>query len=1308
MLNFKSSQRKCFGLMLAAGIWLWSNPCFGATFQQSGNTLIMSNGNVRLEYNLTAGTTDFFWKNSRKITGFYSGVTLSTGYIRGIDYSGRSFQINGSTQAVVTATGVGLPTMKQFLTLTESNSFLTRLVVEGTSLSANWIAPVVVDSVGGVDLGVANDNRALCVPFDNDHFVRYDAKPINNTAISYEVAAFYDNTTRNGLVVGSLEHDVWKTGVYFSGANNKLNQMNVYGGAPCPWDVSPHGSITGSSLSSPTMFVGFHDDWRTGMEDYATANLQFAPKLAWTNGIPFGWNSWGVLQTEIRFTNAVAVSEFFRTNLTPNSFANDGTVYINLDAWWNDNFSNAELQSFVNLCHSNGQKAGIYFGPFVWFGSTNDAWWWSVEGTGNVYQYEDILLRDDTGNYQSNDGGWAVDPTHPGTRLRINYWMNMFTNFGFDLVKMDFLGHGALEGQHFDSAIKTGVQAYSQGMQYIRNRNNDRMFLSASIAPLFPYQFAHGRRIACDAHDSRIGNTEYTLNSVSYGWWLDRLYTANDPDLLVFGNGSTGNEAQSRLISGAVTGMMLNGDDLSISAGRNAAATYLSNPAINDVARSGRTFRPIEGNTGDSAVDRFVRQDGDTWLIAVFNYSQFSANKTIDFARAGLPAGSYRAVNLWDNSASTVSGSMNVSLGARQAKLFRLRLNTPSSLVWAAETSGVWDNGATASWQNSVTSLQSEFLANDSVQFNDSPGVLTNVTVNQTISPSAIALNSSTNHFTLAGSGQISGSGGLLKQGGSILTLGVAGNFTGPATIAGGTVKTTIGTALSGTSSIIISNDAALDLSGNTLPGNKPVTIAGNGPTGNGALVNNGNDFYSQSFNITLTGDTTFGGTHRWDLTSGSSLSGPFNVKLKHTGGYAEWDSVAIAANVGDIEIVRGALGIKGMGATFGNPASTITVQPGAELVFWNSGTGLNSGYAKNIHVQTNATLKLLTSPSTFFNANVTLENGASWWFYFGSGSGQTMNGTYTLNGMTHLLTEDSTITFTNVINGPGGFVWDMVNNQTVFTASNTYSGPTVIGGGLTLGLTGNGSISHSALIFIGGSSSTNVAVDVSGRPDKTLTLASGQTLAGVGRINGSLIVAAGATLSPAGTNTTLGITTGVNAIGTIAATNAIILNGTTTIKLKGSGTNDVVHSTGSGITYGGTLNLININGTSLAAGNSFQIFNATSHAASFTNIIPAAPGLGLAWDLSQLNTGRISIISVPATPPTITETMLAPSGLVLAGTGGVPGLTFQVLTTTNLIIPLSNWLVAGTNTFDTTGNFRLTNQISTNVPQQFYRLRLN
>src|SRR5277367_4619620 len=185
----------------------------------------------------------------------------------------------------------------------------------------------------------------------------------------------------------------------------------------------PHGYVQGNTISSPTMFLGFGADWRVTMQNYAAANTNFVPRLAWTNGVPFGWNSWGVIQQNITYADAVAVSDYFYVNLMNHNFANHGTVYINLDSYW-DNMSSAQLQSFASHCHAHGEKAGIYFGPFVWFGSANDATNWVVEGTANAYHYSDILLRDRNGNFEASDGGLALDPTHPGTKQRINYYIN--------------------------------------------------------------------------------------------------------------------------------------------------------------------------------------------------------------------------------------------------------------------------------------------------------------------------------------------------------------------------------------------------------------------------------------------------------------------------------------------------------------------------------------------------------------------------------------------------------------------------------------------------------------------------------------------------------------------------------------------------------------------------------------------------------------------------------------------------------------------------------------------------------------------
>ncbi len=288
------------------------------SFQQVGSTLVMSNADVRLVYNLNAGTTDFYWANSKKISAFYSGVGLSSGYVMGINFSNRTWSVVNSNEVAVTAHAAGLPDMTQYFTLDQNDSFLTSVSMSGPNASANWMGPVVVNTAGGVDIGSYNDDRALFVPFDNDDFVRYNAMPINSSTVSYEVGAFYDNTTRSGLVVGSVTHDVWKSGVYYSGSNNKLNQMNVFGGATSPWDVMPHGFVTGNVISSPTMFVGFGNDWRTVMENYAAENAEFAAPLVWTNGVPFGWNSWGVTNYQSHITYAVGNCRF---RFYPHQFA---------------------------------------------------------------------------------------------------------------------------------------------------------------------------------------------------------------------------------------------------------------------------------------------------------------------------------------------------------------------------------------------------------------------------------------------------------------------------------------------------------------------------------------------------------------------------------------------------------------------------------------------------------------------------------------------------------------------------------------------------------------------------------------------------------------------------------------------------------------------------------------------------------------------------------------------------------------------------------------------------------------------------
>ncbi len=686
---------------------------------------------------------------------------------------------------------------------------------------------------------------------------------------------------------------------------------------------------------------------------------------------------------------------------------------------------------------------------------------------------------------------------------------------------------------------------------------------------------------------------------------------------------------------------------------------------------------------------------------------------------AGQTGASLTLNNLQLTNAGSYSVVIGNANGTTNSVSVTLSVAVPNHLQWTPNgNNGQWDVDTSANWLNLSNDTQTVFNQGDNVLFDDTPGVPTSVTVNGTVSPSFITVNTSTNSFDIS-SGTISGSGSLLKEGTSPLIITSAGSFTGTATIGGGSLYAS--NSLMSISAITVSNGATLDFGGGSLSSIKPVSVGGTGLNGEGALYNSYADYPSELLNITLTADTLFSGSARWDLTSGSEINGPYNLTLDWSGagGYGQWNAVSIAADVPQISVTNASsLGMTAMDTSCQNPATLFNISANGQLVLYSGGfngsVNLYNGaklivYSANvnlagsaIHVYDGATMYLYAQGIAMTGNNLIFENGASLQTYYNGGNNPIDN-QVTLNGVAHLVLGDHSETFSGVISGAGGFVLDYYNNDMVLSASNTYTGPTIIGSsGNTpqVALSGNGSISQSSLIFFGGSNPTVGHIDASGRPDQTLTLANGQTLEGVGGITGNFVLDSGAFLSPGGTNTTIGITTGANPTGEIAASGNVTLDGTTVIKLDGT-TNDVVQAGGS-LTYGGALNLANISGTPLAVGNSFQIFNAATYSGSFGGITPPTPGPGLSWNTSQLSSGVISVSA--SSGPVISSTSLSGANLVFSGSGGTAGGTYYVLSATNLLT--GAWNPISTNTFDASGNFSVTNPIVSGVPQAFYMIQ--
>ncbi|RED61835.1 carbohydrate-binding protein [Cohnella lupini] len=654
------------------------------TVKQHSNAVIVDNGQLAVTVDLKSGMASYSWNGKTIATGVYSKI----GDQASSCYGAHSFSMSdvkpikddfgkGITLKIVNKQD-GQPDLNQvysfyagvpyFLTRTEASS--------STPVSANYFAPLVTNTGGGVDVRVGADGRVLSVPYDNDMWIRHQAVPINSSDTSYEVSAVYDNTSRRGLIVGSITHDTWKTGIRFSGGDEKLNSLEVYGGASSAktHDSQPHGTVNGARLLSPTVFVGFYDDYRTGMEAYGKANAVIAPPLEFgkhvPEGVPVGWNSWAAYESRLTFQDVIDTSNFIKNSLQKQGLTNDGTTYVNMDSYW-DNLSDAQLAEAVATIKRNKQKAGIYWGPFVYWGDNMDQ---PVEGS-TTYKYGDILLRDADGKLLPKlDGAYAVDPTHPGAKQRMDYYLKKFKKLGFEYIKLDFLTHGALEGRHFDPKVQTGTQAYNQGMAYVDELVADQMFISASIAPLFPSQYAHSRRIATDTFGS-ISDTEFQLNALTYGWWQNgTIYHYTDPDHMALSRAGSLTEARSRVNSAVISGtVFLDSDDVHNQQAQEYMKTLLTNKSVLALAKKGEAFRPVEGNTGAKAADAFILKDKNAYYLAVFNFGKTPIGKTVDLARAGLNGTAiYTATDLWTNTASTASGQLTVQLEGMESKLILL------------------------------------------------------------------------------------------------------------------------------------------------------------------------------------------------------------------------------------------------------------------------------------------------------------------------------------------------------------------------------------------------------------------------------------------------------------------------------------------------------------------------------------------------------------------------------------------------------------------------------------------------------------
>ena len=617
-----------------------------------------------------------------------------------------------------------------------------------------------------------------------------------------------------------------------------------------------------------------------------------------------------------------------------------------------------------------------------------------------------------------------------------------------------------------------------------------------------------------------------------------------------------------------------------------------------------------------------------------------------------------------------------------------------NDLVWTP-TTAVWDISS-LNWSNTVDTLSTNFATGDNVLFNDTGIAQAIVKLSGSLSAGAVVVDAAANYTVSTNSlatDRIGSLTSLTKRGAGKLTIETDNIFSGPTSIEGGQLQIGNGAAkgalgggpITNLTGLVINRTGTLNLS-NYLTGaggftnrlGATVNVTGANTMSGPILIQVGLLSLSNapaqgsSTNIILDASPTATANSRLGLTGGINLPAEATLSLLGTVGGAtpSRDTVqtVVAADpttnsvngpiligsgngliqLNGVSVGTGLLKITGnvsnhpdnatpFSGTFylrgaGNGILTGTVNlPEASFAHTDAGTFTVASTGHSWSGTLVAVGRLRLGIDNALPNNVPFSMGQT----TGTNAILDLNGfNQQLPGVTSVhvananlpiianssTASDSILTISAPAGNYGGFIQDSIYGGTrkvgltiisgaqVLTTNCTYSGPTtILGGGLAL--KDFGSISNTTSIDITGPA----ALDVSLRTDGTLWLGAAQTLKG----NGTFKV-----------------------VGKLASA------GTIQLKLNKTGgtlSNDQLLMQGVGeIGYGGSL-VLALSGDSLASGDSFKLFDATTYGGTFGTITPTTPGSGLTWDLSTLATdGTIRVAGgISTNPPSLTSALV-------------------------------------------------------------------
>lgn len=671
-------EKKGFEKLLAA---LYKAPPAVAVQAEEGTA-----GAKILDNGLTA-----YRMGGEEICKFYSQAEVVDG--RKID-TRNAFLKSWEQRAVSDRTGKGVLitaiyqaddlTMRREITLCENGSLIVQLFLhDGKQLTkTRFLAPFATPypDGDGKELFLSLDQKMLLAPYDNDMWMRYESAVPACGRKSYDVTAIYEENSLEGMVIGALDFDVWKNAICWN-AHDARSLTAFCGAADAgTHDICPHAPVSGEWVASSRFVVFWTEDIRRGMEQYGDLCAAVLPPRPWkSKSVPFGWNSYSALGLSLKLSHWQEAGDFMKEEL-PEYCDDRGVTYVNLDGAFG--LDEEEIKATIAKLHERGQKAGWYANPCNWFAAGADM---PAEGTERTIG--ELFLKDDRGNIMpAADGTVPLDVTHPAWEQMARATMRRLIGLGIDYIKLDFLSHGSVEGAHYRQEY-TGRMALSLAYRILAeeiDKAEQEIFVSLSIAPLFPYFLGNARRCCCDTFGHHE-DVRYVLNALNFAWWTNgRLYRFNDPDHIPLyqsvvdkRSATTEAEARSRYYASVISGtvMMLSdnygpeGDQAVIAASRERTLKFANVPEVNAVARLGKAFVPVEIRDGTTPF--YTLNTEERHLAAVFNFEGRTSTLSFAAERGGLP-GEGEFCDICGGERKSYHGRIEVTLAAYDAVILEV------------------------------------------------------------------------------------------------------------------------------------------------------------------------------------------------------------------------------------------------------------------------------------------------------------------------------------------------------------------------------------------------------------------------------------------------------------------------------------------------------------------------------------------------------------------------------------------------------------------------------------------------------------